>query len=50
MTDLASGLSTTCTVDDRGPGVRGRILDLSEQAFSQIASTSEGVIEVRISW
>jgi len=50
VTDLSDGLSTTCTVDDRGPAVAGRIIDLSEETFSQLTSTAEGVIEVRISW
>jgi rare lipoprotein A (peptidoglycan hydrolase) len=50
VTDLGNGLSTTCRVEDRGPAVAGRIIDLSEETFSQIASTSQGVIEVRISW
>ena len=50
VTDLSDALSTTCTVDDRGPAVAGRIIDLSEETFSQLTSTAEGVIEVRISW
>lgn len=50
VTNLANGESTTCTVEDRGPYEGGRILDMSEYTFSQIASTSDGVIQVRISW
>jgi len=50
VTNLADNLSTTCTVDDRGPAVAGRIIDLSEETFSQIASPSTGVIEVQITW
>jgi rare lipoprotein A len=50
VTDLSDGLSTTCTVEDRGPHVGGRIIDLSEETFSQLTGLSEGVIEVRISW
>jgi rare lipoprotein A (peptidoglycan hydrolase) len=50
VTDVSNGSSTTCTVEDRGPSVGGRILDLSEANFSQIADPSEGVIEVRVSW
>jgi rare lipoprotein A (peptidoglycan hydrolase) len=50
VTDLSNGLSTTCTVEDRGPGVSGRIIDLSGQTFSQLAEPSTGVIEVRIGW
>lgn len=50
VTDLATGGSTNCTVDDRGPYVDGRIIDLSEQTFSQLAEPSAGVIEVQVSW
>ena len=50
MTNLANGASTTCTVEDRGPYEGGRIIDLSESTFGQIADPSEGVINVRIHW
>ena len=50
VTNLANGATTHCTVEDRGPYSGGRIIDLSESTFSQIASPSEGVIQVRISW
>jgi rare lipoprotein A (peptidoglycan hydrolase) len=50
VTDLSNGRSTTCTVDDRGPTVPGRIIDLSGESFSQLAEQSTGIIEVRITW
>jgi hypothetical protein len=50
VTDLANGRTTTCRVADRGPYQGGRIIDLSESTFAQLASPSSGVIEVRISW
>ena len=50
VTNLANGASTTCTVEDRGPYEGGRIIDLAESTFSQIASPSQGVIQVRIQW
>jgi rare lipoprotein A len=50
VTNLANGATTTCTVEDRGPYEGGRIIDLSEATFSQIASPSQGVIQVRINW
>ncbi len=50
VTDLSNGLSTTCTVEDHGPYVQGRIIDLSEQTFSQLADPSSGVIDVRVTW
>lgn len=50
VTNLGTGASTTCRVEDRGPYVGGRILDLSEGTFSQIASTSQGVINIKMEW
>ena len=50
VTNQSSGASTTCRVADRGPYVAGRIIDLSRDTFARIASTSSGVIEVRITW
>jgi hypothetical protein len=50
VTNVANGATTTCKVEDRGPYSGGRILDLSEGTFAQLAPPSEGVIEVRISW
>ena len=50
VTNLANGKATSCVVNDRGPYVEGRILDLSKPAFSEIASLSDGVIRVSIEW
>jgi rare lipoprotein A (peptidoglycan hydrolase) len=50
ITDLATGTTATCTVDDRGPYEGGRIIDLSPDVFAQLAPDSAGVIEVRITW
>ena len=50
VTNLANGASTQCRVEDRGPYSGGRIIDLAEGTFSQIASPSQGVIQVRIEW
>lgn len=50
VTAVSSGKSITCRVGDRGPYVEGRVIDLSEHAFSQLAPTSSGVISVRLSW
>ncbi|MDE3085124.1 MAG: hypothetical protein KGJ77_00030 [Acidobacteriota bacterium] len=50
VTDLATGGSVTCTVDDRMAASTGRVLDLSEATFSRLADPSAGVIEVRVSW
>ena len=50
ITDLANGNTTTCRVEDRGPYEGGRIIDLAPDVFSRLAPTSQGVINVRISW
>lgn len=50
VTNQANGRSVRCTVGDRGPYVAGRIIDLNPQEFGKIAPTSQGVVNVRISW
>ena len=50
VTNLGNGKTTTCVVNDRGPYVEGRILDLSTVAFGEIANLSDGVIRVAIEW
>jgi rare lipoprotein A (peptidoglycan hydrolase) len=46
----ATGASTVCTVDDREAAGYPRVVDLSPEGFSQIADTSQGVVDVTISW
>ncbi|OHU90589.1 MULTISPECIES: septal ring lytic transglycosylase RlpA family protein [Pseudoalteromonas] len=48
VTNVSNGKSTIVKVNDRGPFIKGRIIDLSRSAFSDIADTSVGVIEVEI--
>jgi len=48
VTNLKNGNSVVVRINDRGPFVRGRILDLSRSAFEQIGSTSNGLIRVKI--
>ena len=50
VTNVANGNRTTCRVGDRGPYIDGRVIDLSEQKFAELAPVSEGVINVRITW
>ncbi|MPZ72295.1 MAG: DUF348 domain-containing protein [Nitriliruptorales bacterium] len=50
VTNRANGKSVTVTINDRGPYIDGRIIDLNEPAFTQIAARSAGVIDVRITW
>jgi rare lipoprotein A (peptidoglycan hydrolase) len=46
----ATGATTVCTVDDREAAGYPRVVDLSPEGFNQIASTSQGVVQVTISW
>lgn len=48
VTNLANGKSVVVRVNDRGPFVRGRIIDLSKAAFLRISNTHHGVIDVSI--
>lgn len=48
VTNVSNGKSVTVRINDRGPFVKGRIIDLSRSAFSSIGSTSAGLINVRI--
>ncbi len=43
-----NGKSVVVRINDRGPFVRGRVIDLSKAAFQSIASTRSGVIRVRL--
>ncbi len=49
VTNLANGESIRVVINDRGP-FGGRIIDLSEEAFSALASLGTGVIDVRLTW
>ncbi|MGQ0529861.1 MAG: septal ring lytic transglycosylase RlpA family protein [Panacagrimonas sp.] len=48
VTNRGTGKSVVVKINDRGPFVKGRIIDLSKSAFSAIGSTSSGLIEVKI--
>jgi rare lipoprotein A len=50
VVNLANGSAVSCRVADRGPFVAGRIIDLDREDFQRLASTSTGVIDVRIEW
>lgn len=51
VTNLDNGRSVRVVIDDRGPwGVPGRIIDLCQPAFAQIAPLSQGVANVRLTW
>ncbi len=48
VTNSRNGKSVLVRINDRGPFIRGRIIDLSKSAFNTIANTRLGVIDVRI--
>ena len=51
LTITYRGRTTTCVVDDRGPHISGRIVDLQPGQFDDLAPTSAGVIRgVEVTW
>lgn len=48
VTDLATGKKVAVEVNDRGPYVKGRILDLSEGAARELGIGDKGVTMVRL--
>jgi rare lipoprotein A len=48
VTDIRSGEDVVVKINDRGPFVRGRVIDLSRAAASEIGLTRKGVAEVRL--
>jgi rare lipoprotein A len=48
VTNRKSGKSVVVRINDRGPFVAGRVLDLSYKAADEIGGIREGVMNVRI--
>ncbi len=48
VTNLANGLSVIVTVNDRFPGTKGRIIDLSLAAAKRLQMIGAGITEVEI--
>lgn len=48
VTNVENDKSVVVRVNDRGPFVNGRIIDLSSSAFNAIGSTEKGVLKVEI--
>jgi len=48
VTNIKNGKSVVVKINDRGPFVKGRIIDLTRSAFNRIANTDSGVINVKI--
>jgi rare lipoprotein A len=51
ITRVDTGATTQCTVGDRGPFVKGYIIDLAPEQFDELAPRSSGVInQVTLTW
>ena len=48
VTNLNNGLSVVVRVNDRGPFVEGRVIDLSYAAARRLKMLDEGVVPVRV--
>lgn len=48
VTNLENGKSVRVVVNDRGPFIKGRIIDLTRAAFAKIGDTDQGIISVKI--
>jgi len=48
VTNTQNGRSVQVRVNDRGPFVKGRVIDLSSSAFKAIGNLNAGVVPVRI--
>jgi rare lipoprotein A len=48
VTDLSNGRSVVVTINDRGPYIQGRVIDLSRRAAQDIGMTGKGLARVRV--
>ena len=48
VTNLRNGRAVVVVVDDRGPFVRGRVIDLSRAAARRLGMVRDGVVPVRL--
>lgn len=48
VTNLNNGKSVTVTINDRGPYIAGRIIDLSKAAAHSISMQGSGVVPVKV--
>lgn len=48
VTNMENGKSVKVKINDRGPFVKGRVIDLSPRAFKKIADKDEGLINIKI--
>jgi len=50
VTNLATARSVVVVINDRGPFIGGRIIDLSDDAYVQLAPLGSGTFNARIAW
>ncbi|ALR15650.1 hypothetical protein M272_02360 [Vibrio natriegens NBRC 15636 = ATCC 14048 = DSM 759] len=48
VTNTANAKKVDVKINDRGPFVKGRVIDLSQEAFEQIGSIKKGVVPIKI--
>jgi rare lipoprotein A len=48
VTNKHNGKSVTCVVNDRGPYIKGRVIDLSKGAARKIGMLNAGVVPVKL--
>ncbi|MDX2158400.1 MAG: septal ring lytic transglycosylase RlpA family protein [Hyphomicrobiaceae bacterium] len=48
VTNMTNGRSVDVTINDRGPYIAGRIIDLSKAAAGAISMTGQGVAKVKM--
>lgn len=48
VTNLKNGKSVIVTINDRGPFIKGRVIDLSKSAAIEIDMVKDGVVEVEV--
>lgn len=48
MTNLRNGKSVRVRINDRGPFIKGRIIDLSYRASQMLEGIQAGVFEVKL--
>lgn len=50
VTNISNGKTVTVVINDRGPYVKGRIIDLSEKAAASIDMINQGVAQVKLKY
>ena len=50
VTNLANGRSVVVVINDRGPYIGGRVIDLSDDAYARLSTLGSGTIQVRLAW